>query len=228
MTQFCRTLAANEQFQGFILFLILCTAGVMGFETVPDMVENYGGLFLWFGYGAQAVFVFEILVRLVAFAPRFREFFRDFWNCFDFAIVLFSLIPGVGGFALVARLLRILRVLRIFSVSDRARIFLDRLRESFDEAAYAAVIALALGYIFTISGYFLFFELDPARWGGFSRAAGSVFYLLLLQDVPSYVSPLIAKSKLSILYFFLFYFVFISLLIAVVSAAVRQTGRKDV
>lgn len=104
---------------------------------------------------------------------------------------------------------------------------MDRLKETFDETAYASLIVLVIGYIFTISGHYLFSEIDPDRWGGFGSSALSVFYLMLLQDVPNYVSPVLSASKSSILYFLLFYFVIVGLFISTVAAAVAPDKREQ-
>jgi voltage-gated sodium channel len=223
MNKFFQNLAASERFQTFILFLILVTAISMGVETIPDMADAYGGFFLVLHYFAQIVFAFEICVRLLAFTPNFGKFFEDSWNTFDFLIVGASFLPGIGSFALVARLLRVLRVLRVLSVSDHLRGFMDRLKESFDEIACASVIVFVLGYIFIISGHYLFFEVDTAHWGTLGDATMSIFYLLLFQDVQSFVVPLVKASKVYLAFFLLFYFVFVSLYISVITAAVAQS-----
>jgi len=231
MTNFCRRLADSESFQSFILFLIIITAISMGLETIPTLMDNFGWLFDGLFIISQAVFAFEISVRLLAFAPRFRAFFDDFWNTFDFVIIVASFLPGIGSFAIIARLLRVLRVLRVLSVSDRIRGFMDRISDSLDEAIFAAIVLSVLGYIFTISGHYLFYEADPQRWGDLGSSALSIFYLLLMQDVPSYVAPVLEFSKLGIFFFLAFYFVLFAMLLGVLNAAVSQSvsnnGKKE-
>jgi voltage-gated sodium channel len=205
----------------------------MGLEAVPVLGQEFNGLFLILYDVSQAVFVLEITIRIFACAPAVRTFFQRPENTFDLLITSASLIPEVGSFAVVARLLRVLRVLRVlraFSVSHRLRAFTARLSEAFDEAIYSAVVVFILAYIFTGSGHYLFAEIDPIRWGDLGSASLSVFYLLLLQDVPSYVSPLIASHRGSVVYFVTFYFVFASLGLSVLAAAISQSclkGREE-
>jgi|GEM_PF-5025931 len=45
MIKLCRRISDSEEFQTLILFLILLTAGVMGFETVPNISERQAELF---------------------------------------------------------------------------------------------------------------------------------------------------------------------------------------
>jgi voltage-gated sodium channel len=226
MIQLCKRLADSDGFQSLILFLIVVTALSLALESVPEVSNDFGPLFIALDTTAQVLFGVEIAVRIISYAPQVGRFFRSGWNVFDFIIVVASFLPVVGSFALVARLVRVLRVLRVLSVSERMRGFMEHLFESFDEVACTVIIATIFGYIFTISGHYLFYEVDPARWGTLGRAALSVFYLLLLQDVPSVAQPLLAASRAAILFFLLLYVSFLSLLIGVIAASITQSLRK--
>jgi voltage-gated sodium channel len=227
MAGLCKTISESDQFHRFTLFLILLMAAGMGAGAVPGLAAAYGGMLDNLDFAIQALFVVEIVIRLIAHAPKVHTFFRDRWNTFDFLIVAASLLPAVGAFALIARLLRVLRVLRLLSVSPELRSLIGRLHDAFDEIAGAAVIILVMGYMFVIGGYALFADLDPAHWGDLRSALLSAFYLLLLQDVHAYVEPLAARSLFSLLYFAAFYLAFIGLFISVIVAAVLQGSVKD-
>lgn len=222
MIGMCKKIAENEGFQRFILFLILLTAASMGLEAVPYFAETYGSFLFILDAAIQTIFVFEITVRLIAHIPHISTFFHNRWNTFDFTVIVLSLIPGIGSFALIARLLRVLRILRVFSASDRLRCFIDRLQRGFDEVFFFALIAAILGYIFTIAGHYLFASIDPAHWGDLRQSVLSVFYLMLLQDVQGVIGPLTAKSMLSLLFFAAFYITFIGLVISTIAAAIAQ------
>jgi voltage-gated sodium channel len=222
MAALCKKIAGSEDFQRFILLLIFISAASMGFEAVPALADGYDNELFLLDCFIQSVFVFEISIRLIAFAPKLSDFFRDRWNSFDFAIVALSLVPAIGTFALIARLLRVLRVLRFLSVSASLRSFLGRLQESFDELLFALVIAAIVAYIFVIAGHYLFADLDPGRWGGLKEAVLSVFYLSLFQDVPGFVGPLVAHSLFCLLFFVAFYIALVGLALSVIVAAVLQ------
>jgi voltage-gated sodium channel len=218
MKKICGAIADNQSFQSFILFLIISAAVMMGLETDPVIADSYGDIFLLFNYAVQAVFIFEIAARFCA-APSAREFFRQGWNRFDFAVVALSLVPAVGSFVLIARMLRLLRVLRVLSVSDRLRRFMDRLMDTGDEILYMTFIAALLGYIYSVAGFYLFVDIDPAHWGSFGRAAVSVFYLALFQDIPGFIEPVLQSAFAGVAYFIAFYITVIGLLISVIAAA---------
>lgn len=65
MTHIFKKIASDEQFQTFILFLIVVNAMSIGLETVPEVANSYETFFLILDYATQAVFTFEICVRIL-------------------------------------------------------------------------------------------------------------------------------------------------------------------
>ena len=59
---------------------------------------------------------------MIAVAPHVDRYFRDGWNVFDFSVIVFSLIPATGEFAMIARLARLLRVVRLVSTIPELRL----------------------------------------------------------------------------------------------------------
>ena len=63
----------------------------------------------------MAIFILEIVVKLVAEGNRPFQFFTDAWNVFDFLIVVVGLLPFGGSAVTALRLVRLLRVLKLVS-----------------------------------------------------------------------------------------------------------------
>jgi voltage-gated sodium channel len=227
MRAMCKKIAESEDFHRLVFFLILVSALILGLDAAPDFSAGYDDALSWAELFIQAAFVFEISLRIAAAEPHPGAFFRSRWNIFDFTVVAVSLLPAVGAFALVARLLRLLRLLRFFSVSERLRRFIARLHDAFEEVLSAGAIGLVLGYIFVIAGYYLFGVWDPAHWGGLRQALLSVFYLALFQNVSAYVEPLAAHSLSCLLYFIAFYATLLGLALGVVVASVLQGHERE-
>jgi voltage-gated sodium channel len=108
---------ASARVQQFIIGLIVINAVLMGLETSPALMAQYGSTLLAFDRAILVVFVLEIALRLYVHRAAF---FRDPWSLFDFAVVGIALIPASGPFA-VLRALRVLRVLRMLTMVPSMR-----------------------------------------------------------------------------------------------------------
>ena len=125
---------ASARVQQFIIGLIVINAVLMGLETSPALMAQYGSTLLAFDRAILVVFVLEIALRLYVHRAAF---FRDPWSLFDFAVVGIALIPASGPFA-VLRALRVLRVLR----TPRQQRLMNR--------SFAALFAAAAGLLATV------------------------------------------------------------------------------
>ena len=133
-----------------IIGVILFNAVLLGLETSRTVMATAGPLILALDKLCLAIFVIELVLKLVALGPRF---FRSGWNLFDFVIVTLSLVPGAQTFS-VLRALRILRVLRIISVAPR----LQRVVEGF-------ITALpGMGSVFLLMAIIKSFDIECIFW----------------------------------------------------------------
>ncbi len=113
-----RAITESDPFEGVVATLIVLNALLLLVELSPaaDSWEDE----LWLVYtGSQAVFVAEIVLRVLACGPRVGAFFKDPWNLFDFGVVALTFVPVVGAWSLLGRLVRLLRVLRLLSLWRR-------------------------------------------------------------------------------------------------------------
>ena len=130
--------------RNFIIAVILLNAVILGLETIPPVMERFGPLLLALDKICLAIFVAELLAKMVA---QGRRFWSQGWNLFDFAIVGIALVPGTGPFS-VLRALRVLRILRIVSAFPRLR----RVVEGFVTALPGmGSVFLLMGIIFYIA-----------------------------------------------------------------------------
>ena len=162
----------------FITGLIILNAIVLGVETSASAREAVGGALQLLNQGILAVFVAEILIKLVAFGPRF---FRSGWNVFDFLIVAISLAPTSGPLAIL-RSLRILRVLRLLSAVKRLRMLVESLMHSLPGIGWTAALLLMMFYIFGVMGTELFGQSFPDWFGTLGASIYSLFQIMTLES----------------------------------------------
>ncbi|KAJ2939410.1 hypothetical protein O0L34_g10841 [Tuta absoluta] len=108
-----------------------------------------------------AIFALEFIFKLSAF--RFKNYFGDAWNTFDFIIVLGSIIdivvsqdsssiPSINFF----RLFRVMRLVKLLSRGEGIRTLLWTFIKSFQALPYVALLILMLFFIYAVVGMQVF------------------------------------------------------------------------
>jgi voltage-gated sodium channel len=173
-----RNWVESPRIQNLIMGLIIINAIVLGLETVPSIMQDYGAILLLTDSIILAVFVVEILLRL--FAHRFA-FFRDPWSLFDFTVVGIALIPASGPLA-VLRALRILRVLRLLTLVPSMRRVVGALMASIPGLGSIGLVLLLIYYVFAVIATKLFGANFPQWFGTIGESLYSLFQIMTLES----------------------------------------------
>jgi len=220
MKAYAQRIVGARWFEPFMIGLILFNGLLIGLETSKDFVEHYGR---WLHLGNDlilGVFIAEVLLKLAAVAPRFRLYFGDGWNLFDFSVVIASLIPATGEYALVARLVRILRVLRLVSAVPQMRLIVATLVRSIPSMGHVIMLMSIILYIYAVTGFHLYHEHDAERWGSLGAALLTLFQMVTLEGWVDVMDTAMELHDWSWIYFVSFIligtFVMLNLFIAVV------------
>ncbi|WP_337868367.1 ion transporter [Meiothermus sp.] len=174
-------LVASAAFNRFITAVIVLAAILVGLETYPSLMARYGPALHLLNNLVLAIFALEVLLRMGALWPRPLRYFLDGWNVFDFLIVVGSLLPGLGAYAVAARLLRLLRVLRLIRTLPDLQIILGALLRSIPSIGYVLLLMLLLLYVYAVAGVFLFGANDPFHFGNLHTALLTLFSILTLE-----------------------------------------------
>ncbi|KAL4226359.1 Voltage-dependent calcium channel type D subunit alpha-1 [Mactra antiquata] len=109
------------------------------------------------------VFTFEFILKLMAF--RFKNYFGDPWNVFDFIIVLGSFIDiiytevntGTRIFSInFFRLFRVMRLVKLLSRGEGIRTLLWTFIKSFQALPYVALLIVMLFFVYAVIGMQVF------------------------------------------------------------------------
>ncbi len=168
----------SARIRNAILGVILFNAVVLGLETSKTVMERAGWLILLLDQMCLAVFVTELMAKLVAYRHRF---FRDGWNIFDFVIVGISLVPAAQGFSAL-RALRILRVLRVVSVAPRLRRVVEGFVTALPGMASVFLLMALIFYIAAVMATKLFGMTFPDWFGTLGRSGYSLFQIMTLES----------------------------------------------
>ncbi|HYC47093.1 MAG TPA: ion transporter [Burkholderiales bacterium] len=224
---FARRIVESPRFEPFMIGLIIFNALLIGLETSKEFVAQYDG---WLHVGNDVILVFFIIeaaLKITAVAPRWKLYFGDGWNLFDFSIIVLSLIPATGEFALVARLVRVLRVLRLVSAVPQLRLIVATLVRSIPSMGHVILLMSVIFYIYAVTGFHLFSEVDPENWGSLGGALLTLFQMVTLEGWVDVMQAAQDATPWAWIYFVSFIligtFVVLNLFIAVVINNLEQS-----
>ncbi len=207
-------------FEYFIIAVILGNAVVLGLGTSPTLERRYGD---WFETGnniALGIFIVEALLKMFALAPRSHRYFRDGWNIFDFLVIVASLIPVTGEYAMITRLARLLRVVRLISTVRDLRLIVAALVRSIPSVIHVMLLMSIVVYIYAIMGYHLFHEHDPENWRSLGISVLTLFNIITLEGWTLVMYKAMEAHPWAWLYFVSFIiagtFVVINLFVAII------------
>jgi len=164
--------------QRIILALILVNAAVLGLETSDSMMAAYGSLLLSIDAWILALFVVEILARILVYRAGF---FRDPWSVFDLTVVAIALIPASGPLAVI-RALRVLRVLRALTLMPSMRRVVGGLLASVPGISSIALVMGIVFYVFAVLATTLFGDAFDEWFGSIGKSLYTLFQVMTLES----------------------------------------------
>jgi voltage-gated sodium channel len=216
----CQRVAQHPRFSRVVVGVIVLNAAVLGAETSPAVVEQFGRLLHTVSIACLMVFCIELAIRMTAFGQRPARFFRDGWNTFDFVIVTLSLLPMIGPMASIGRTLRLLRIARLLSVSPQMRLIVNTMLRSIPSIAHVSLLLAVLLYMYAVTGVYLFRESAPDHFGDLGRALLTMFQVATVEGWPEVQADVLEEHGWAWVFFASFIviavFVCINLFIAVV------------
>ena len=179
----CAALADAPAFNVAIFGVILANAVVLGVETYEGrhgVLETLDVVFL-------AIFVGELVIRLVAHGRRPLDFFRSGWNVFDFLVIAAAFTPGLRENATLLRLVRLARIVRVVRLLPDLRVLVSAVARSIPGVLSLAVMTVLLIYLYGMVGWVIFGDDLPERFGNAGEAMLTMFVLLSLENLPTYI-----------------------------------------
>jgi voltage-gated sodium channel len=230
-----RRVVASPRFDAAILGVILLNAVVLGLETYDGAERDLGGVLDVLDTVCLTIFVVELALRLTACWPSPGSFFRSGWNVFDFVVVTASFVPGLRENVTLLRLLRLARVTRAVRLLPDLRVLVAAVVRSLPGVGSLAVMTLLLVYVFAMVGWVIFDEHDPENFGNVGQAMVTMFVLLTLENLPTYLEKGQELSDLTVVFFvgyvllasFLVFNLFIGIVVSSMEEARNIEARLD-
>jgi voltage-gated sodium channel len=181
MAALLKRIADSNRFQHSITLVILFAAVLVGAETYPAIIREYGTLLHALDRVVLGIFVLEIAIKLGAEGRRPWRYFTDAWNVFDFVIVAAAFLPAAGPYVTVLRLARLLRVLRLVRTIPKLQLLVNALLKSIPSMGYVSLLLLLLFYVYAVAGVFMFGKNDPLHFGSLQVALITLFSTVTLE-----------------------------------------------
>lgn len=171
------TVVESRVVQHFIVAVIVLNAIILGLETSPALMAQFGRLLTVLDKLCLVVFIIEITLKLVAYR---WTFWRSGWNIFDFLVVGVALVPGAGPWA-VLRSLRVLRVLRLLTVIPSLRKVVAAFLHAIPGLGGVVLVMLIFLYTSAVLATNLFGADYPQWFGSLGASLFSLFQILTLE-----------------------------------------------
>lgn len=168
----------SPRIQWVTTVVILFNAVLMGMETSRDLMLHYGGILKFLDKLCLIYFVIEIVLKFSIYRVNF---WRNGWNCFDFAVVGIALIPGAGIWA-VLRSLRVLRVLRLLTVIPQLKKVVAAFMHAIPGLSGVIALMSIFYYTFGVLVTTLFGEAFPDWFGTLGKSFYSLFQIMTLES----------------------------------------------
>jgi voltage-gated sodium channel len=231
----CRRIASDARFDALMLGVITLNAIVLGAETYDSVEDRYGDALHILNDVFLGAFVVELAIRIVACWPRPGHFFTSGWNVFDFVVVTASFLPGLRENATLLRLLRLARIVRAVRFLPDLRVVLAAVVRSVPGVSSLAVMTLLLVYLYGMVGWLVFRDHDPANFGNVGQAMVTMFVLLTLENLPTYIERGQELSDWTLLFYlsyvlvasFLIFNLFIGIVINSMEEARAEEHRRE-
>ncbi|MFN4283079.1 MAG: ion transporter [Alphaproteobacteria bacterium] len=220
--------AESTPVQRFVTALIVINAITLGLETSATAMEFAGPLLVAIDKAVLAVFVVELLAKLIG---RGARFFRNGWNVFDFIVVGIALAPATGALS-VLRALRILRVLRLLSVVPQMRQVVESLLRAVPGLGSIAAILMLIFYVFAVLATKLFGASFDEWFGSVGASMYSLFQIMTLESWSmGIVRPVMEVYPAAWMFFVPFIliatFTMLNLFIAIIVSAMQSQHEEE-
>jgi voltage-gated sodium channel len=218
-----------------MLGVITLNAIVLGAETYDTVERRYGDVLHALNGVFLAAFVVELAIRMIAYWPRPIEFFRSGWNVFDFVVIAGAFVPGLRENATLLRLLRLARIVRAVRFLPDLRVIFAAVIRSVPGVSSLAIMTLLLVYLYGMVGWLVFHDHDPGNFGNVGQAMVTMFVLLTLENLPTYIERGQELSDWTLLFYlsyvlvasFLIFNLFIGIVINSMEEARAEEHRRE-
>lgn len=218
----------NPMFERFIISIILINGVTMWLETSKVVMESVWEYLHMFDTIVVAIFSVEAVLKIIAYKTKY---FKNWWNLFDFTIVLISLAPSSWPFQ-VLRILRVFRLLRLVTIIPSMRKIVTALFSVIPWMLSVSALLMIVFYVYAIMVTQLYWAVFPQWFGTLWESFYTLFQIMTLESWSMWiVRPVMEIFPYSWIVFVSFVliatFIMINLVIAIVVEAMNKITHQE-
>ncbi|MGH6875438.1 MAG: ion transporter [Aestuariivirgaceae bacterium] len=227
MLGWLRKIIEDPRTDRVIMSLIVLNAMTLGIETSEWAMAHFGTLLKLLDRLVIAIFVVEILSRLVV---QRQAFFKDGWNLFDTLVVGIALAPATSAFS-VLRALRVLRVLRLITAVPALQRVVGGLIKALPGMSSIILLIGLIFYVSAVMAVNLYGKEYPHLFGTLGVSLYTLFTIMTLEGwVEGVVNPIMKQHPNAWLFFIPFIifttFTVLNLFIGIIVNAMQEEHAK--
>ena len=220
-------LTHHPLFQHLMIVLIVINAVLLGMETSPYVMGQFGESIHLLDHAILGVFVIELLLLIFA---RGLNFFKDPWCIFDFIVIAISFVPASDSLS-VLRSLRVLRVLRLINKVASMRKVVRGLLNSLSSLGSVLGLLLVVFYVSSVVVTNIFGSAFPDWFGDLEHSLFTLFQVMTLEGWAGDIArPVMEKFPYAWVFFLFFIlcatFVVVNLFIAVIVDSLSASNQE--
>jgi voltage-gated sodium channel len=222
-----KKILSSKFWNPLITFMILLNTLVLGMETYPGLMKDYGRILSFMDQTILMFFIIELLIRLIAHG---RDFLKDPWSLFDLFVVGISLFPAQDAFSAL-RAARALRALRLISVFPKLRKVIEGLVMAIPGICAIAGVMAVIMCVFGLIASKLYGAYYPEWFGNLHLSIFSLFQIMTLEGWPDIVRTVMTQKPFAWVFFVTYIliatFSVLNLFIAVVVDAMQRNHQDE-
>lgn len=223
-----KKIVEHKMFNSFIIWIIVLNAIIMWFETSKDFQLNYSDFLNIFHWGVIMIFFIEALLKIMVYK---KEYFKSWWNLFDFSLVIISLLPTDWIFQIL-RILRVFRILRLITIIPSMRKIVSAIFSIIPGILSLSGLLFIIFYVYAIIWTELFWEYFPQWFWTLWASLYTLFQVMTLESWSMGIArPVMEQFTYSWIFFITFIFIatfiMINLVIAIVVEAMNKISHKE-
>lgn len=238
---------ANTFFEYIMLFVIFINTITLGLETVTPIEVKYGNLLFIIDQICLWIFIFELLLKIVAYNKEFfgeirenpngeKYFHINKWNIFDLLIVLISTIGSLPFFSIFRLLklfksikivkgiksLRIVKTFKLINGITSLRVMVKAIIKAFPSVLWTFFLLLIFTYVYAVIGTNIFAMDFPDYFGNLRSSFLSLLGLFSIDT-----SEVISTYSWAWIYFITYSFfeasIIMNVIVGVIVDAVNES-----